>query len=121
MNFINNVSPSEINLPPAIDLEFVGNCDSLPDLKILENEISVFIKSVTEYYNTEPVIYLTKESFEKLYRKMDLDLKIWIRSVIGKPNLRDGYEWKFWQFSPRGRISGVNGYVDLNVYCYDSI
>ncbi len=114
-NFINNVNTDDIDLPPAIDLEFVGNCDSVPLLQNLEIELSVFVKLINKHFKMEPIFYLTYESFEKYYKHMDFKNKIWIRSIFCSPKLPDSFDWVIWQYSPRGKIQGIDTYVDLNV------
>ena len=46
------------------------------------------------------------------------DYDLWIRNVITKPKL-ESRDWKFWQYSGRGRLEGYNGeekFIDLNVF-----
>jgi len=33
----------------------------------------------------------------------------------------DGRAWTFWQYADRGRISGIEGPVDLNVFFNDKL
>lgn len=121
INFINKVNPNEMSLPPAIDLEFMENCDSIPDIKNLEEELKEYIAIISDHYDKQPLIYLTMESFNQIYIKTDLDLDIWIRNVITSARLPKDYQWLFWQYSPRGNLEGIRSFVDLNVYCCDSL
>ncbi|HWN69830.1 MAG TPA: hypothetical protein VNM90_19445, partial [Haliangium sp.] len=41
---------------------------------------------------------------------------IWIRDVWAEPRLPDGARWTFWQFANRGRLPGIDTFVDLNVF-----
>ena len=45
------------------------------------------------------------------------DYPLWIARYNTIPPLTvDRREWKFWQYGNRGRLKGVEGYVDLNVF-----
>jgi lysozyme len=45
-----------------------------------------------------------------------LDNPIWIRDILSKPNLPDGRNWLFWQYTNRGRLDGIKTVVDLNTF-----
>jgi lysozyme len=38
---------------------------------------------------------------------------VWIRDIFTSPRLP---RWRLWQFANRGRIAGIRGPVDLNVF-----
>lgn len=44
------------------------------------------------------------------------DNPIWIRDILSEPNLPDGRDWLFWQYTNRGRLDGINTRVDLNAF-----
>ena len=45
------------------------------------------------------------------------DYHIWVRSVAGHPSIRYGNRrWHFWQHTATGRVDGVAGDVDRNVF-----
>ncbi len=41
---------------------------------------------------------------------------IWFQDRFFYPKLPDERKWTFWQYTSRGRISGIQTYVDLNVF-----
>ena len=45
---------------------------------------------------------------------------IWIQNVVVEPSLERGRTWALWQWSKAGRLAGVEGPVDLNVFRGDS-
>lgn len=77
------------------------------------------LSALEEHYGLKPIIYATEKSYA-LYLSSEYDeYDIWIRNVISKPNLPDGREWTFWQFTNRERLNGYKGkekYIDLNVF-----
>jgi lysozyme len=41
------------------------------------------------------------------------DYEIWIRDIYKQPDL-EGREWLIWQYNNRGRVKGIDTYVDIN-------
>jgi lysozyme len=112
------IVPVDISaLPPAVDLEFWGNSDVRPSVAAFRAELQTFLSSLNDAYGKEPVIYTTEE-FQSVYLSDDPPKRLWIRHVVTRPRL-DPQVWLFWQFSDRGRVSGINGLVDLNVFAGD--
>lgn len=116
LNFIQTVPVEKDTLPPAIDLEFSGNCQARPSKEELQHELNVFAKLIEQRYGQIPIVYTTKVSYNVFLAGADLGYPIWIRDIYTKPDLPDGSKWDFWQFTNRGRIHGIDGFVDLNVY-----
>ncbi|TFG74938.1 MAG: lysozyme [Thermodesulfobacteriales bacterium] len=116
LNFIQTVPVEKDTLPPSIDLEFSGNCQARPSKEELQHELNVFAKLIEQRYGQIPIVYTTKESYNAFLAGDDLGYPIWIRDIYTKPDLPDGSKWDFWQFTHRGRIHGIDGFVDLNVY-----
>ena len=115
-NFIQSVPVVKNSLPPAIDLEFSGNCQARPSKEELLYELSIFSKLLEQRYGKTPIIYTTSESYNAFLAGEDLRYPIWIRDIYSKPKLPDGSKWDIWQFAHRGRLRGIEGFVDLNVY-----
>lgn len=116
LNFIQSVPVEKNTLPPAIDLEFSGNCQARPSKQEILYEINVFSKLVEQRYGKTPIIYTTNDSYVAFLEGEDLGYPIWIRGIYSEPMLRDGAKWDFWQYTHRGRLHGIDGFVDLNVY-----
>ena len=116
LNFIQSVPVDKNALPPAIDLEFGGNCKARPSKEEVQQEINVFAKLVEQRYGKTPIIYTTNDSYIAFLEGENLGYPIWIRDIYSEPKLPDGAKWDFWQFANRGRLHGINGFVDLNVY-----
>ena len=115
-NFINTVPKSETALPPFIDLEYGGNCKTDKSRDEVKKEIYIFLETVKDHYGKSPVLYAT-DSFYKDYIENDYqEYDIWIRNIISKPKLENNRKWTFWQYANRGRLKGIEGFVDLNVF-----
>jgi lysozyme len=42
--------------------------------------------------------------------------RFWVREVVKGPATVNGQPWIFWQFSERGRLGGISGYADMDVF-----
>ncbi len=115
-NFIATVPKESGMLPPVIDLEFDGNSKITMSKTVLQGELAVFIKMIKEQYGVCPVLYLTYGSFETFINDDFGECDIWIRDIVFRPRLSGNRDYLFWQFSNRGRIEGISGFVDLNVF-----
>ena len=47
------------------------------------------------------------------------DHHLWLRNIFHEPSQTRYERWALWQFGHRGRIDGITGPVDLNVFCGD--
>ena len=112
-NFIGVVPNARDALPPAIDLEFTGNCNSRPAGFYFQREIHIFYNLIKTHYGMEPVVYTTYE-FHDAYDISQYLQRLWIRDVFLRP--RRGLRWTFWQYSNRSSVSGIPGFVDTNVF-----
>jgi lysozyme len=116
LNFIETVPVEDKSLPPIIDLEYGGNCSARPPKEEVIKELEEFTKLVEARYGKTPVIYATNQSYRDFIAGELPGHKIWIRGIYSKPSLNDGRDWSFWQYTHKGRLLGVDGFVDLNVY-----
>ncbi|WP_414478001.1 glycoside hydrolase family 25 protein [Prevotella sp.] len=110
-NFMAQCRPHEQDLIPMIDVERNSGmepeelCDSL--LK--------FLQLVEAAYHQKPIVY-TYTNFYNKYLVGELnDYKLWIAQYSSSPPvLADGRDYLMWQYTGKGRINGINGYVDKN-------
>lgn len=110
-NFIRVVPVEDNALPPVIDIEVGG----IPK-EVFQKELWDFIKLIEENYNQKPILYVVYPLYNEYIKGDFKEYKIWIRDIIKYPNLSDNRDWTFWQYCNRGRIKGIDTYVDLNVF-----
>ena len=115
-NYIGTVPAGEGLLPPVIDIEYGGNCSARPSREEILREIDEFSDIVERRYGSRPLIYATKKSYEDFISDELPSYLIWIRDIYRTPRRPDGREWSFWQYTNRGRLWGIKGFVDLNVF-----
>ena len=108
-NFMNQCRPSDQDLLPMIDVETKSGlgteefCDSL----------FKFLHLVEKAYRQKPLIY-TGANFYDRYLLGELhDYKVMIAQYTERiPVLKDDLDFVLWQYTGKGRINGINGYVD---------
>ena len=108
-NFMTQCRPGEQDLLPMIDIETTGGlsthefCDSL----------ITFLGMVEKAYHQAPLLYTYRNFYNKhLQGKVD-DYKLMIAMYTEEePVLDDGRDITMWQYTSKGRIVGVRGYVD---------
>lgn len=119
-NFIAAVGKGEGMLPPTVDLEpYGGYKRSLPAKETVKPELDTLLVALEEYYGKKPIIYTTELAYKKYLSGGYEEYDIWIRNVLTSPKLSDSREWRFWQYSDRGRLKGYSGeerFIDLNVF-----
>jgi lysozyme len=113
-NFIATVPADPKMLPPAVDLEFGGNCAARPTPETLITELMVFIRKLEEHYRRPVTLYLTRE-FDAGYQvSARIPRKLWLRSLVWEPGW-GARRWSIWQASSFRRVPGIAGRVDWDV------
>lgn len=111
-HFLNTVPSDPNTLPPAIDLELSGNCAARPNEDWVHRELESFIRVVEAGTGQTVILYLGTD-FEDLYAVRDtFDKPLWRLRLLRRPQDDD---WLIWQVMGFGRISGIQGSVDLDV------
>lgn len=99
------------DLPPVLDIETLHGGVSK---KKLNADLKIWLEAVGKHYGKTPIIY-TYESFARDYLDKELTDKypVWIAHYgVSRPDRSD---WDYWQFSDKGVVHGITGYVDLSV------
>ncbi len=100
------------SLPPAIDLELLGNCSDPPARSALLREIKTFVDAVERRTGQRIVVYAYPD-FESRYRIADaLHRRLWVRRIGNKPPTGN---WWIWQRDDQASIDGIDAPADLNV------
>lgn len=113
-NFIAAVPTEPDALPPAVDLEYLGNCSRRLDPSAFRAELAAFIRPVEERYRKPVILYLTFE-FDRAYGvSASFPRPLWLRSLVREPRFGNR-PWAVWQASNFRRLDGVAGRVDWDV------
>lgn len=111
--FLSQVHLEEGDLPPVLDVENIPADISVEDF---QREVLTWLHVVEDKYHVKPIIY-TYYKFKESYlsdQRFD-DYPYWIAHYyVDKVEYKG--KWKFWQHTDVGRLPGIKGYVDLNIY-----
>lgn len=108
-HFLSVVAEAPLALPPAVDVELVGNCRAPPANDVIRRELETWL-ALVEAKLGHAVIHTTPDVDAALLGGLGRDR--WTRSIPGEPRTR----WRYWQFEPAGQVAGVDGAVDLDVF-----
>ena len=115
-NFLAAVPADPGALPPAVDLEFLGNCATAGRMTPAElrRELKDFLDRVEARAGQPATLYLTKEFDDAYGVSASFDRPLWLRRIIVEPKF-GARPWSLWQASNFRRLDGIDGRVDWNV------
>jgi len=108
-NFKTQCRPGEQDLIPMIDIETTGGLPS----EVFCDSLITFLGMVERVYRQAPLLYTYRNFYNKhLVGKVN-DYKLMIAMYTDEePVLADERDITMWQYTSKGRIVGVNGFVD---------
>ena len=111
--FLKQVHLEEGDLPPVLDVESKPDDMSTEDF---QREVLTWLHIVEDKYHAKPIIY-TYYKFKEQYlsdARFD-DYPYWIAHYYVEKMEYKG-KWKFWQHTDAGKLDGIKGDVDFNLY-----
>lgn len=104
------------NIAVAFDWE---NWNSFNSLHLSLNDINImadtFMKEL-ENYGYKPILYGSKTYLEQIWQN-NSNYPVWLANYVKSTTYEKQY--KIWQFTQKGIVKGINGYVDINVMYVD--
>lgn len=111
-NFLRVAPPDAAALPPAVDLELVGNCSRRPEAAAVASELSAFLEAVESAWGREAVLYVGDDWERRYPVREQLDRSLWHFRFLRRPDV-DG--WTIWQVHGFAHVEGIRGRADLDV------
>ncbi len=112
-NFKRQVKKGEQDLLPMVDVEEAGNKNARRE--VLQQRLWRFMELVKDDYGEYPVVYSQYKFYNDLLAPEFNNCIIFIaRYGKAAPALRGGGEYNIWQYTERGKVDGIRGYVDLD-------
>ena len=110
--FIKNVVLKNGDFPPVLDIERMPKKQTMVQLKV---GIKNWLELVENHYGVKPIIY-SGETYYKHFLKEDFsEYTFWIANYnFFVENLKP--DWRFWQFTEKGSVKGISGFVDINIF-----
>ncbi len=117
INFLRNSRYSKGDLPPVLDLEPTdAQIKKAGGIHALFRNVRQWLNTVEARRGKRPILYVSQRFVNKylpLAKDLHNDYDVWIaRYGEYKPDVNLVY----WQLSPDGRVRGIHGDVDINVY-----
>ena len=111
--FIKNVKLEKGDLPPVLDVEHKPKNQTDEEFVV---SIRKWLDIVENHYGVKPIIY-TYYKFKTRYLNGSVfdDYPYWIAHYYVDKVEYEG-AWKFWQHTDAGRLPGIKGRVDFNIY-----
>lgn len=115
--FIQNTLFRKGDLPPVLDIEpYDKEIEAMGGAEVMWRHIREWLKAVERRCGVKPILYVNQRFVNKyLSQQPDIkrDYKVWIaRYGEYKPDVK----LVVWQLSPDGRVKGITGEVDINVF-----
>lgn len=110
--YLSKVHLREGDLPPILDIERTGSLTR----EEIRREAKAWLDVCEKAYGCPPIIYTYAKFKQQYLDGPEFDrYPYWIAHYYVK-NVGDCGPWKFWQHTDCGRLPGIKGQVDLNVY-----
>ena len=113
LHFIDQVDLRTGDLPPVLDIEVLDGRHPTYIIAALK----IWLETVHRHYGVRPILYTNLKYYNKHLAGHFDDYPLWLaRYNSDQPVPACGRSWQFWQYGNRGRLDGIDGYVDLNVF-----
>ena len=110
--FCKMVQLDENDLPPVLDVEEIGGYTT----QQLQREVLNWMNAVEKHYGVTPILYTGYKFRTSYLNTPDFDkYPYWIAHYY-VDSLEYKGEWAFWQHTDVGRVDGITGDVDINVF-----
>ena len=110
--FLRNVHLAKGDMPPVLDIEHKGELTSHQ----IKRAALTWLRIVEHHYDVKPIIY-TNYNFKMKYLSDSVfdEYPYWIAHYYVDTLKYEG-AWKLWQYTDNGRLDGIKGTVDFDLY-----
>lgn len=115
--FLRNSPVSKADLPPMLDVELTkGQITRMGGPSAMFREMLVWLHTVERHTGKRPILYISQRFIDNYFPnapKEILTYRVWIARYS---EFRPYVKLLYWQLTPYGRVSGIRGDVDINVF-----
>ncbi|HFA50577.1 MAG TPA: glycoside hydrolase family 25 protein [Bacteroidetes bacterium] len=113
-NFIETAELENGDFAPVLDVEVM---DGVAPETLVDN-VKAWLQIVENHFKVRPIIYSNQKFFNQYLAEHINGYPLWVARYTSwrKPRLRNGEDWQFWQYGNRGKLEGIKGLVDFNVF-----
>lgn len=114
-HYISMVNLEAGDLAPVLDFETESSSISIYQTR---KNLLKWLTTVENHYKIKPIIYTNSHIFEKYLEGHFKDYKFWIAdyNVSDIEHKTNNKQVKLWQYTERGRVSGIGTNVDINAF-----
>lgn len=115
-NLTSQILSDEQDLAIIIDVETRGR----KSVDVFVRDLRNFLERVEKHYNSKPIIYTFQNFYNKYMSGEFNDYRLMIAKYNeDEPELDDGHGFCIWQYTSKGEIDGIEGYVDRSMVMPD--
>lgn len=115
--FLKKAAPRKGDLPPMLDVELTDRqIRAMGGAEALFREMLVWLRIVERHCHTTPIIYIGQEFVNKYMAEAPEELKAYPVWVARYGEYKPYVHLFYWQLSPDGRVRGIRGDVDIDVF-----
>ena len=118
--YLRNIPKDAGAMPPVLDAEWnhiSKTCPGKPSAAKVRKDLAVWLNIVEKGTGKRPIIYTTPDFYDDNDMGRFEGYDFWLRSTAAHPSERYPHErWTFWQYTGTGKIPGIEGKADINVF-----
>ena len=115
--FLKKARPRRGDLPPMLDVELSDlRIGMMGGREVLFREILVWMKAVECGTGATPVLYVSQDFVNRYMPFAPEELKAYPVWVARYGEYKPYVHLLYWQLSPDGRVNGIKGHVDIDVF-----
>lgn len=109
-------------LPPVLDVEKYEDARPMPEPAVMVEAIYKWVSKIKGAIGVPPIIYTNSGTWDTYVKSENFnECPLWVANhtknlspLLPSPWKKLG--WEFWQYSRTGKVQGISGDVDLNVF-----
>jgi lysozyme len=101
------------DLPPVLDVEMRG---STPPAR-MQKSVKRWLVLAEKHYGVTPILYTSYSFYKHYFSGKEFEkYPLWIAHYATDDLNRLTKKWEFWQHNEDGKVKGIQGHVDFNVF-----
>ena len=115
-HFLKNTKFGSGDLRPVVDVEELYGVN----YRVMQKRLKDWLETVENQTGQVPIIYTSAKFYQHFLSDEFYIYPIWIAHYTDNERPDVAGDWHFWQHSESGRVNGISGKVDFNVFNGDS-
>jgi len=111
--FFSKVKLAREDLPPVLDIEIKGSASPA----VLKSKVKRWLVLTERHYGITPIIYTNYFFYKNYFSGKEFEkYPFWIAHYQTLDLNEKTTTWNFWQHNEKGKVNGIRGGVDFNVF-----